>query len=58
MTKIYTRFFVPKGNDEHLCGVFGQRPIHFEHAHLCAIRNIVRSNQRHDSGDEVKFKKL
>ena len=19
------------------CGVFGQRPIHFEHAHLCAI---------------------
>ena len=22
------------------------------------IRNVVRSNQRHDSGDEVKFKKL
>ena len=22
------------------------------------FRNVVRSNQRHDSGDEVKFKKL
>ena len=31
------------------CGVFGQRPIHFEHAHLCAISNRVRSNQRHDT---------
>ena len=35
-----------------ICGVFGQQPIHFEHAHLYAIPKCVRLNQRHDSGDE------
>ena len=33
-------------------GVFGQRPIHIEHAHLCAIPKRVRSNQKHESWDD------
>jgi len=63
MSNLKRRFPFSKGG--HICevlvgdcSVFGQRLIYIEHAHLGTIPKRVRSNQKHDSGDEVKFEKL